>query len=110
MYGKKKATPSFGVARFGISRMIRWSVSAMYTYSSLIRAFHSSGRLRNWSIVHGRLITWKPRVLSWPSCATVTVGIESISPSGWPLADASSRVKPVISPHGPMWRCALRKW
>ena len=50
MYGKKKATPSFGVARFGISRMIRWSVSAMYTYSSLIRAFHSSGTLEE--LVH----------------------------------------------------------
>ena len=83
MYGKKKATLSAGLARLGMSRRYRWSVSATNTYCSGILA-RQPGTASSPTIDAGLLITWKPRVLSYPTCGTAMVGIASISPSGAP--------------------------
>ena len=106
MYPKLKAAGTVGVARLGSGRSIRWSVSAMYTYSSTMRSLNL-GCARNWTIECGRLTTTYPIDAA---SLTTTVGISFSSPSNRSVCEVSSRVKPPISPHGSRAFCSFQWW
>ena len=112
MYPKACAAASVAVARLGIGFISTWSVSAIRTYSSVMRA-RSAGFLKNSMTLCGRLRTPK-----WPylastsvvSCGTKTVGMNFSTPSGSPRGDGQSRVKLDISVHGPSISRCLSQW